>query len=137
MNRFFVAFFSFVFFFQIQTSFGQVAKVKWLEGTWIGEGYQPGALNQKTWEIHLTYDCQKKEININYPSFPCSGYWKLIKADNSKAEFMEYITEGQNLCVKEEKVIVTKVNEEYITVSYFIAEYDGVAAFSTLRKKKK
>ncbi len=136
MNRFLLTFFTFVFFIQVQSSFSQVAKTKWLEGTWIGEGYQPGALNQKTWEINLIYDNQKKEININYPTFPCSGYWKLVKANKNKAEFVEYITEGQTLCVKEEKVVVTKINEEYITVSYFIAEYDGVAAFSTLRKKK-
>lgn len=136
MNRLLATFFTLLFFTQIQSSYSQVTETKWLEGTWLGEGYQPGALNQKTWDINLIYDYQKQDISINYPTFPCSGYWKLVNADKNKAEFIEYITEGQTLCVKEEKVIVTKINEEYITVSYFIAEYDGVAAFSTLRKNK-
>lgn len=136
MKKLIIIFIGIFILFSNQAVFGQVQNTKWLDGTWVGEGYQPGALTQQTWQIILVYDYQKQEIIISYPSFPCSGYWTLEKADKQIAIFTEKITEGKNLCVNEEKVIVTRIDDEYITVSYFIAELDGVAAFSTLRKKK-
>lgn len=110
-------------------------KTKWMDGIWWGIGYQPNALNHQDWQIFLRYDYANNSIEINYPDFPCSGHWKLVKADKNKAEFIEYITEGEKLCNNEGKIIITRIDDNYITVSYFLPKLvDGVLAFSTLQK---
>jgi hypothetical protein len=115
----------------------QHKKTKWLDGSWVGVGYQPVALSQTTWEIFLDYDYDNNIITINYPSFPCSGHWKLVKADKNKAEFIEYIDEGKEYCNDLGVIIVTRIDERYITISYFLPEVmDGEIAFSTMEKAR-
>jgi hypothetical protein len=115
----------------------QFNKTKWMDGNWWGVGCQPYALDHQDWEIFLTYNYENKTIKISYPEFPCSGHWKLVKANKNKAEFIEYITEGENLCNNEGKVIITRIDDNYITVSYFLPKVvEGVIAFGTLQKLK-
>lgn len=120
----------------LNESYAQKRKTKWLDGTWTGLGFQSNALSQNVWPIKLTYDYKSGSFVINYKSFPCSGYWKLQDASRHKAGFIEYITDGKDRCQDGNLVIVTKIDEEYITVSYFAPEYfDGVIAYSTLRRE--
>ena len=132
-----IAFLSLIILLNTTLVYSQIKKTKWLDGTWVGIGYQPGFGEQSAWDIELTYDYQNEEFNINYPSFPCSGYWNLKKADKNKAEFIEYITDGKSLCQNGNTIIVTRIDEEYITISYFLPNYNiGLTAFSTLHKKE-
>lgn len=118
-----------------EKAFAQHSKTKWLNGIWAGVGYQPDALNQTAWKIVLDYNYSTKEIRIDYPSFPCGGNWRLVKADNNKAVFIENITDGKEKCLDQETVVITKIDENYITVSYFLPEkFKGVISFSTLQK---
>ncbi len=113
----------------------QNKKTEWLNGSWNGIGYQPLALNHDVWNIYLNYDNQNEVITIEYPDFPCSGHWKLVSANKNIAEFVEYIEEGKELCNDQGKIIVTKIDEKYITISYFLPEiFDGVIAFSTMER---
>jgi len=115
----------------------QYNKTKWIDGTWYGIGYQPYSNDPQQWDIYLYYDSKSQNIEINYPDFPCSGHWKLVKANKNKAEFIEYITEGETLCNNEGKIIITRIDENYITVSYFLPKIvEGIIAFSTLTKSK-
>jgi hypothetical protein len=110
-------------------------KTKWLDGSWTGVGFQPMALNHQAWQIYLDYDFENETIAINYPDFPCSGHWKLVKADKHKAEFIEYIDEGEDLCNSEGQIIVTLIDDRYITISYFLPKImDGVIASATMEK---
>ncbi|MDD3741464.1 MAG: hypothetical protein PHH30_09495 [Bacteroidales bacterium] len=110
-------------------------KTKWMDGDWWGVGYQPNANNSPAWDIYLYYDLKSKSFLISYPDFPCSGHWKLVKANKHKAEFIEYITEGETLCNNEGKIIITRIDDNYITVSYFLPKItNGPIAFSTLKK---
>ena len=85
--------------------------------------------------IFLDYDYNNNTITINYPDFPCSGHWKLVKATENQAEFIEYIENGKDLCNDQGKIILTKIDERYITISYFLPDImDGVIAFSTLER---
>lgn len=111
-------------------------ELNWLSGAWIGEGYQPGALNQKTWTIKLNFNLSTNEILIEYPTFPCSGFWKLEKADNRQAVFIEYITEGKTLCQDAGKMVITKIDDTNISYAAFLPQFQkGVIAFSVLEKK--
>jgi len=69
-------------------------KTKWMDGDWYGIGYQPNANNAQAWDIYLYYDLKSKSFLISYPDFPCSGHWKLVKANKHNAEFIEYINAG-------------------------------------------
>ncbi len=113
----------------------QYRKTKWLDGTWTGTGFQPDATND-TWQIILTHDASKKFSQIDYPDFPCSGYWELIDANRHKAEFNEKLTEGKDRCQDSGKIIITKINDNFVTISYFYPEFTKkVVAFSTLEKE--
>ncbi len=106
-----------------------------MDGDWYGIGYQPNANNAQAWDIYLYYDLKSKSFLISYPDFPCSGHWKLVKANKHNAEFIEYITEGETLCNNEGKIIITRIDDNYITISYFLPKVtNGVIAFSTLKK---
>ena len=120
----------------VENIYAQYSKTEWLDGTWFGVGYQANALSQNTWNINLVYNHSTKEIKIEYPTFPCGGYWKLQEASRHKAVFVEYITDGKNLCQNEGTVVVTKIDENFVTVSYFLPNLvEGVVAFSTLQKQ--
>lgn len=115
----------------------QKCKTKWLDGTWTGSGYQKNALSENTWPIQLTYDYESGSFLIDYKLFPCSGYWELQSASRHKAEFVEHINEGKDRCMDENVIIVTRISDEYISVSYFAPGIiSGVLAFSTLQKKE-
>jgi len=129
--------------FNTQNSFAQTGvapsldETDWLNGSWTGIGVQPGALNQVVWEIVLSYDTATKKILISYPTFPCSGYWELQRGDKQKAIFIERITEGKDKCQDANTVVLTRINENYVTISYFYPSMsDALSSFSTLTKVK-
>ncbi len=138
-QKFFILFTFFIF---AKISFSQdvmkkdaVQELQWLNGNWVGIGFQPSAMNQKSWEINLTYNA-KQGFSINYPSFPCNGYWELMKFDQNKATFVEHLTDGLNVCQDKNVVVVTRIDDNFITVSYFFPQFtQDVVAFSTLKRK--
>lgn len=108
-------------------------KVKWLEGTWVGTGYEPES--QAHWLTKLEFGLDEAIFRISYPSFPCAGNWRLLEANKTQAKFVEYITENTELCQNEGTVIVTKIDDEFISIAYFLPEYsDDVIGFTVLRK---
>lgn len=103
--------------------------IKWLDGTWFGTGHQP--IDDSRWSVVLEYEAGK--LAISYPSLECSGNWKLVKAKKGYAEFVEDITKGENKCNDGVKVIVTRVDERFVSVAYFLPDIvDGVAASAVL-----
>ena len=108
---------------------------KWLEGKWTGVGYQP--VGNSTWEVELNYSMTEEYAEINYPSLKCSGKWKLTFSNNNRAEFIEQITEGTDKCVELSRIVVTKIDDEYIQVSWFSQHFEGMDAIVTLRNEKK
>ncbi|MCK5536944.1 MAG: hypothetical protein KAI79_08965 [Bacteroidales bacterium] len=120
----------------VSNSYSQHKNTKWLDGKWVGVGFQPEASSNNAWDICLNYNYSSKSIKITYPSFPCGGHWKLQEADKNKAVFIEYITTGKTKCQSNGKVIVTKIDDNFISVSYFYPGLaDGVVSFSTLQRK--
>jgi len=116
-------------------SLAQFRKTKWLDGTWTGTGFQPNA-TVDTWKIVLSYDSSKKYSQIEYPGFPCGGYWELVDATRHKAEFKEHLTKGKDRCQDSGKIIITKIDDNFVTISYFYPEFTKkVVAFSTLEKE--
>ena len=107
---------------------------KWLEGKWTGVGYQP--VGNSTWDIELNYSMTEKFTDINYPSLKCSGKWALTFSNNNRAEFIEQITEGTDRCVELSRIVVTKIDDEYVQVSWFSEHFEGIDAVVTLRNEK-
>lgn len=115
----------------------QFKKTEWLNGTWYGIGFQPNEIESAFWTIALKYDYSAKKISISYPSLNCGGYWKLESANSNKAVFVEYLGYGLTRCVNESKVVITKIDDEFITVSFFNPGIiKGVVSYSTLEKVK-
>ena len=109
---------------------------EWSNGVWEGVGYQ--APTNSTWRIDLSYDKSKDSISIGYPSLNCSGHWELLDARENRLVFVEKITEGVDNCDNNVKVVVNYVDENYISIAYFIPLiFDNVVAYSVLKRKQK
>ena len=102
-----------------------------LQGEWRGIGYQ---LNTGgTWSIHLKASAER--ASIAYPSLECSGNWQIVKQDKERIELLETITEGTDKCTNKGKVVITKVDENHVTFTYFSPFSGELEAFSTLVRK--
>ena len=125
-------FFIFLFLFSISVVAQELPK--WLEGTWHGIGYQ--APTNSAWKIDLDYDT--KSFNISYPSLNCSGHWELLEYKNNRAIFVEKITEGVENCDNNVKVVVNYIDDNFISVAYFLPRIlDDVVASGVLKKTGK
>jgi len=51
-------------------------QLQWLEGEWIGTGYQVNAYSNDTWPIELGISLSKKSCKVKYPSLDCGGEWQ-------------------------------------------------------------
>lgn len=103
----------------------------WLKGEWQGIGYQ---LNTSgNWSIRLKVNDDR--YSIAYPSLECSGNWQLEKKSDMKLEFIETITKGTDKCVNKGRIIITKVDENHVTFTYFSPYSGELEAYSTLIRK--
>ena len=116
-------------------SYGQTAKISWLEGNWKGEGYQPLSTGQKNWTIDLKYSTAENTYIISYPTFPCGGYWEMVKSDDQSAEFIERITNGTDKCANNLKVVVERKGKKKIKVSFIQPESGFVDATGVLKRR--
>lgn len=108
----------------------------WLYGHWEGIGYQ--APTNSAWNIDLKCLKEKNSFSINYPSLYCNGHWELLESEINRLVFVERITEGLDKCDNNVKVVVTYIDNQYISVAYFLPDYyDNVVASGVLKKKKK
>jgi hypothetical protein len=126
--------FSFITVFFVSTAFDTREDISWLNGQWIGLGYQPNT--ETRWSISLEADTDKRIFLINYPSISCRGKWKIVSADVNRIVFREKITEGIENCIPTGTVVVTKVDDNHISYSYF-EKIEGkliLGSFSTLIK---
>ncbi len=111
-------------------------EMSWLEGKWIGVGYQADAMTAQTWSIELKVDVKNKKCSINYPSLECSGKWVLKNGNSNAATFVEHITEGKDKCFDQGELIITKVDENHLSYSFFYPKNHQLGAFSTLVKSE-
>lgn len=106
----------------------------WLNGNWQGIGYQ--VPTDSTWPIDMTYNPKAQTISVKYPTLNCSGKWKFVKVTGKRAEFVEIIEEGQENCDNNVRIIVNYVDEDFISVAYFLPRFsDEVVAHSVLRRR--
>ena len=99
-------------------------KIKWLEGCWEGEGYQPNSLIEQVWSMHLCYLVKEKKIVVEYPSLQCGGNWTLQKAEKNRAIFIENLSYGIENCMNESKLIVSYIDNDFITVAFYDVIYN-------------
>lgn len=116
-----------------------IKKNSWLDGNWMGIGYQIDIKEDNKWLIQLEIDADKRIYNITYPSLNCSGKWKLIKYSNDQATFEEVIENNTINCIDKGTIILSKIDTERIIFAYFYNEEiddDKIAyAYSTLERK--
>jgi hypothetical protein len=106
-------------------------KIKWLEGSWEGTGFQ---IDKQKWPVGFTH--LEKKFTISYPSLGCSGWWKITKSGKGSATFIENLTVN-NGCDQGDQVIVTRIDAHNISVAWFIPQLDELhpVAFTVLYKK--
>lgn len=105
--------------------------LNWLEGEWAGEGYQSDT--RTTWTVRLSV--RNGSFAIEYPNIPCSGSWNLTNKHSRGASFTEYITQGTDRCVQNERVMIEKVSDSEISCKYVHAGSREVVATAVLTKK--
>ncbi len=106
----------------------------WLKGHWVGTGYQ--YTDGSAWSIDLEYN-SKKNIKITYPSLACSGSFVRTSSNRHKVVFVEKILVGKDVCYDNSKVVITKIDKQYISIAYFLPEqFSGPVAIAVLERKK-
>ncbi|HDP80743.1 MAG TPA: hypothetical protein ENN21_07865 [Spirochaetes bacterium] len=117
-------------------SYAQVAPVRnsWLNGFWAGTGFQLS--DGSTWNIRLNCSSSRNEYLIEYPSLGCGGKWILLTSDAHMAKFTETITRGLESCMNGGLIIITRIDKNHITYSYFSNPGKALEAYSTLRRIK-
>lgn len=104
----------------------------WLNGTWSGTGFQLS--NGSTWTIRFTARYAANSFIIEYPSLSCGGNWILLSSDAHIAKFTETITRGLESCLNGGLIIITRIDNDHISYSYFSLPGKALEAFSTLRR---
>jgi hypothetical protein len=75
------------------------------------------------------------QIKIDYPSISCRGVWELKSATSYRAEFVETINEELDNCGDQVLVVVTRIDERFVGVAFFLPEMrDVVAAYTVLTR---
>jgi hypothetical protein len=113
----------------------KTSDIVWLDGQWEGVGCQLDLEENNTWSISLAIDINQQSFEIKYPSLECSGQWELVEYSNDRAIFNETLIENTNTCIEDGTVIITKVDKNHISYSYYIVDDENVLAFSTLKRK--
>jgi len=111
----------------------QKEQTKWMDGKWLGIGYQPSEKVYYQWTISLDYNSSSGEFKIDYPTLYCGGHWTLKSANDHRAEFVEHIDTGKDKCNDLGRVVVTFVDEGIISVVYFTPG-GGVIAYAVLKR---
>lgn len=102
---------------------------------WSGLGYQENT--NTSWKIELE-KLSNNSYKINYPTIPCAGLWTVEKTDKNRIILKEVITENVDNCVPVNRVIITKIDNEHLSVSYFQVDEDinHIYAFGVLELEK-
>ena len=100
----------------------------WLQGMWIGTGYQGNT--KSVWTISLYADVDNGRYAIDYPSLDCGGDLEVVSMDQHIAWFRERIKYGTDNCVTGGEIALTKINGKYITYTWI--EDGNLGAWSTL-----
>lgn len=108
-----------------------ISKKSWLNGTWLGTGYQVD--DDSKWTINFTAKTNK--YRIEYPSLSCGGEWYLTSVDSKKAVFKENITFGSDKCTDNGTVTLEKVNSTQLSFRYSNPNTSKVNATAVLDKK--
>lgn len=111
--------------------------LSWLNGNWAGVGFQPEAGND-TWTIKFFCNVDKEVFTIQYPSLNCQGFWKVLEKEKNRVVFQEQIAKGEHNCMLVGTVVITKVDDDHISYSFFetVDEKWVLNAFSTLTRVK-
>ena len=106
--------------------------VDWLDGTWIGIAYQVGT--DDACKIVFKSDAAQKSHTVDYPTINCRGDWELIQSDDQKASFRQKIPHHSENCNQESLVVITKISDDYVTYSSFLAKTGELFSYATLLK---
>jgi hypothetical protein len=116
---------------------GMVAQnLTWMEGNWVGQGYQPNLGREPYWKMELKVSMESGEeiAKIDYPDIPCTGNWKVVSIENKKAEFREIISSGGR-CLNNVRLIASYVDEKHIYITFYGPDDKEVYATATLKRK--
>jgi hypothetical protein len=108
-------------------------KSKWIDGKWSGVKYQTNA--DRGWQTLLSMDSKTKKFTVSYPELNCGGELELVSMSKSQAVFIEKITIGKDMCVDDGYIIITKVNEQYISFTCLRDEKTRLASYATLARQ--
>ena len=100
---------------------------------WKGAGYQYDVGH--SWDIIVSFKQENQQFKIQYPSISCSGYWRLLDFDNESFEFREIITEGQDKCTNNGRVVLKKKDDLTYEFYYYWPDDQELSAYGVIFKR--
>jgi hypothetical protein len=110
----------------------RTSKAKWLNGTWEGTGYQID--NNETWTMKLTV--RGRAYRIEYLSLECGGRWIPLSLNQSRARFIEKITDNLEACTNNGNVVIERLSRRQIAFRYANRGSGEVIASAILNRQK-
>lgn len=110
----------------------QAQNIGWLQGEWEGVGYQLS--NGGTWTMSVTANIANYSIAIRYPSLDCGGVWMIRSSSDCSIELVEDIEYGEDKCLDGGFVVLTRVDADHVTFTYFLSGTRTMDAYATLRR---
>ncbi len=107
----------------------QAQDLRWLDGEWQGLGFQS---NGTSWTMRVNANMENYSVTIEYPSLECGGVWQVQSSDACAVELVEDIQYGEDKCIDGGIVVVTRVDDDHISFSYFLAGSRSLEAYATL-----
>jgi hypothetical protein len=106
---------------------------KWLRGKWEGMGDQ---IDGQKWKIVLDAS-DLRNVLINYPDLGCGGTWHLMRKSQDAPRLKEHITFGLDICNQDCEMILERLEDGSIKVTYYLLSYSNdPTATGVIRKVK-
>jgi hypothetical protein len=104
----------------------------WLRGEWAGTSYQTDSAD--TWTMVLTF--KRGRYVAEYPSLECSGRWRLLSVNRTRAVFRETITKGAERCAPRGRVVIERLNARQLGYRYSYQGSEDYVASAILNRRQ-
>lgn len=116
----------------VPSLFGQ--DLTWADGSWTGTGFQSNT--NGTWSMNFYADSRDNYYMIEYPSLACGGQWVVLNVEFHKLEFVEGIRHGKDRCIDGGRIILSYVDDQHTSFTYFMPNSTELGASATLTRMK-
>jgi hypothetical protein len=107
----------------------------WLDGNWGGDAFLPAGA--KDFPVAIDVESGANRYQIVYTLDACGGTLELLEATAERAVFREHLNANSSkACADGGKIVITRVDEQHVSYTFFWPDDATLNAYATLRKRE-